>query len=102
MVLPYTRVCACVGLVRGEASTRIPEPVSLTTPMTRVVECESNTTATEAQPQPSTEEEEALRHYTSYTAAIGVTVGVGCLLVLLNLLLFAGQLLCHFSLIRFC
>lgn len=73
--------------------TRIPEPVSPTTPVTApVVECEHNMTSTEAEPQPSTEEElEALRHYTGFTAALGVTVGVGCLLLLLNLLLFAGQ-----------
>ncbi|KFB50048.1 AGAP011916-PA-like protein [Anopheles sinensis] len=41
------------------------------------------------------EEEELLeklanRHYYSYTAALGVTVGVGCLLLLLNMLIFAG------------
>uniref|UniRef100_A0A182FB66 Uncharacterized protein n=2 Tax=Anopheles albimanus TaxID=7167 RepID=A0A182FB66_ANOAL len=44
----------------------------------------------------SEEEEEELleklanRHYYSYTAALGVTVGVGCLLLLLNMLIFAG------------
>ncbi|XP_039436963.1 neuroligin-3-like isoform X1 [Culex pipiens pallens] len=44
----------------------------------------------------SEEEEEELleklanRHYYSYTAALGVTVGVGCLLLLLNVLIFAG------------
>ncbi|XP_055619469.1 neuroligin-1-like [Toxorhynchites rutilus septentrionalis] len=32
----------------------------------------------------------ANRHYYSYTAALGVTVGVGCLLLLLNMLIFAG------------
>ncbi|XP_054273205.1 neuroligin-1-like [Macrosteles quadrilineatus] len=80
------------GSIRAEAMTRIPEPVSLTTPVTApVVECEHNMTSTEAEPQPSREEEqEALRHYTGFTAALGVTVGVGCLLLLLNLLLFAG------------
>lgn len=41
------------------------------------------------------EEEELLqklttRHYYSYTAALGVTVGVGCLLLMLNMLIFAG------------
>ncbi|XP_053679732.1 neuroligin-1-like [Anopheles nili] len=41
------------------------------------------------------EEEELIeklanRHYYSYTAALGVTVGVGCLLLLLNMLIFAG------------
>lgn len=77
--------------------TRIPEPVLMTTPVTsQMVECEPNNTATEAEPQPSTEEEEeALKHYTSYTAALGVTVGVGCLLVILNLLLFAGNQVKH-------
>lgn len=30
------------------------------------------------------------RHYYSYTAALGVTVGVGCLLLVLNMLIFAG------------
>lgn len=28
--------------------------------------------------------------YSSYTAALGVTVGVGCLLLVLNMLIFAG------------
>lgn len=32
----------------------------------------------------------ATRHYYSYTAALGVTVGVGCLLLILNMLIFAG------------
>ncbi|KAF7270908.1 hypothetical protein GWI33_016153 [Rhynchophorus ferrugineus] len=32
----------------------------------------------------------ATRHYYSYTAALGVTVGVGCLLLVLNMLIFAG------------
>lgn len=32
----------------------------------------------------------ATRNYYSYTAALGVTVGVGCLLLVLNMLIFAG------------
>jgi len=32
----------------------------------------------------------ATRHYYSYTAALGVTIGVGCLLLVLNMLIFAG------------
>lgn len=81
-----------VGAVRGEPSTRLPAPVVATTPIAVAVqECEPNSTRPGVDPQPSTEEEEeVLHHYTSYTAALGVTVGVGVLLVLLNLLLFAG------------
>lgn len=31
-----------------------------------------------------------MRIFNSYTAALGVTVGVGCLLLVLNMLIFAG------------
>lgn len=30
------------------------------------------------------------KHYYSYTAALGVTIGVGCLLLMLNMLIFGG------------
>lgn len=32
----------------------------------------------------------ATRHYYSYTTALGITVGIGCLLLILNMLIFAG------------
>lgn len=63
-------------------------------------ECVPNTTTDEDEDLDiiiaNEEEEEELlqklttRHYYSYTAALGVTVGVGCLLLMLNMLIFAG------------
>ncbi|XP_060517495.1 neuroligin-4, Y-linked-like [Cylas formicarius] len=98
------------GAVRAESFTRLPSimhPASMTDSQIVVGGSGSNT-GTECVPPSTTgdnaedgEEEKiedseellerlATRHYYSYTAALGVTVGVGCLLLVLNMLIFAG------------
>ncbi|XP_050294927.1 neuroligin-1-like [Anthonomus grandis grandis] len=101
------------GAVRAESYTRLPplmHPASMTDsqmiggnsgPVN--TECVPQTTATDEgrdvaddiEPDDEEASEELLerlasRHYYSYTAALGVTVGVGCLLLVLNMLIFAG------------
>lgn len=104
------------GPVRAESFTKLPPPLhpaaSITDSRRRsgpsggsVLECPPNTTASEDDLDLLTvngdddddDDDEgqllqhlATRHYYSYTAALGVTVGVGCLLLLLNMLIFAG------------
>lgn len=95
-----------LGAVRAESFTRLPPPLhpaSMTDPHL------ANADGTECVPNTTTEDEDDLdviiaddeeeeellqklttRHYYSYTAALGVTVGVGCLLLMLNMLIFAG------------
>ncbi|KAL3282643.1 hypothetical protein HHI36_005818 [Cryptolaemus montrouzieri] len=64
-------------------------------------ECLSSTTEDELENKLDLREDEiddseeilqqlASRNYYSYTAALGVTVGVGCLLLVLNMLIYAG------------
>lgn len=99
-------LCICVGAVRAESFTRLPPPLypaSMTDPHlanAEGTECVPNTTTDQEDDLDiiiaNDEEEEELlqklttRHYYSYTAALGVTVGVGCLLLMLNMLIFAG------------
>ncbi|CAG9863440.1 unnamed protein product [Phyllotreta striolata] len=95
------------GAVRMESFTRLPPPLhpaSMTDSHSTTgegTECIPNTTADEGlTPDPKIDETDedseeflqrlATRHYYSYTAALGVTVGVGCLLLVLNMLIFAG------------
>ncbi|XP_022918965.1 neuroligin-4, X-linked-like [Onthophagus taurus] len=94
------------GQVRAESFTRLPPPLhpaSMTDhhSIGDGTECIPNTTDDEeliaevASTEEIDEEGElfqklATRHYYSYTAALGVTVGVGCLLLVLNMLIFAG------------
>ncbi|KAI4465542.1 neuroligin [Holotrichia oblita] len=96
------------GAVRAESFTRLPPPLhpaSMTDhhSIGAGTECVPNTTTEEDSDNTDTisddieDEEEgellqrlATRHYYSYTAALGVTVGVGCLLLVLNMLIFAG------------
>ncbi|XP_066143915.1 neuroligin-1-like isoform X1 [Euwallacea fornicatus] len=108
------------GPVRAESFTRLPPimhpasmtdsqviggsavstdclPPSTTTTDDRlmgVVEDTGNNTEEEEDDEEEASEELlerlATRHYYSYTAALGVTVGVGCLLLVLNMLIFAG------------
>lgn len=81
--------------MRAESFTRIPLQQAPTTTAINLPECEPNNTIQEdVEPQKSSieEEEESLFqiHYESYNTALGVTVGVGCVLLLLNMLIFAG------------
>ncbi|XP_063236342.1 neuroligin-4, X-linked-like [Bacillus rossius redtenbacheri] len=92
------------GLVRPESFTRLPPARhGATSPRPPLVECAPNLTSDDEEEEGEGEEDEeeeedeagllqrlATRHYYSYTAALGVTVGVGCLLLLLNALIFAG------------
>ncbi|XP_018325861.1 neuroligin-1-like [Agrilus planipennis] len=98
------------GPVRAESFTRLPpllHPASMTNVRSSsgdVTECIPNTTTSsqtledlEKGDNGDGEEDDsellqhlATRHYYSYTTALGVTVGVGCLLLVLNLLIFAG------------
>ncbi|CAG9823496.1 unnamed protein product, partial [Phaedon cochleariae] len=96
------------GTVRAESFTRLPPPLHPSTATdsrtTRGdgTECIPNTTSEDDlliidgdDDELDQESEELLqrlatRHYYSYTAALGVTVGVGCLLLVLNMLIFAG------------
>ncbi|GLG92445.1 Neuroligin-4, X-linked, partial [Gryllus bimaculatus] len=101
------------GLVRAESFTRPPPPPPApgSTPRTPSTECTPNSTAAPWDEDVVGVDEDdedglggaggpedeagllrrlATRHYYSYTAALGVTVGVGCLLLVLNMLVFAG------------
>ncbi|GLV41508.1 Neuroligin 2 [Carabus blaptoides fortunei] len=96
------------GAIRPESFTRIPPPLHpasmtdnhMTSSSDGSTECLTDPTTEEGlQEVPiiasANEEDEMLqqlttRHYYSYTAALGVTVGVGCLLLVLNMLIFAG------------
>ncbi|XP_057662590.1 neuroligin-4, X-linked-like isoform X1 [Diorhabda carinulata] len=95
------------GAVRVESFTRLPPPLhpasmtdSHAASSGEGTECIPNTTSDEDiqvdKVDDLDEENEeflqrlATRHYYSYTAALGVTVGVGCLLLVLNMLIFAG------------
>ncbi|XP_055705569.1 neuroligin-1-like isoform X1 [Phlebotomus papatasi] len=98
------------GAVRAESFTR-PKLLYPADPVNSVQESRQENYNPECTPDPtlgealqdtedttlSAEDEEELlqklatRHYySSYTAALGVTVGVGCLLLILNMLIFAG------------
>ncbi|VEN42451.1 unnamed protein product, partial [Callosobruchus maculatus] len=97
------------GAVKAESFTRLPPPLhpaSISeTHLGNSAECVPNVTAAAASEGNYEEDSEAgssdddsekllqhlaNRHYYSYTAALGVTVGVGCLLLVLNMLIFAG------------
>ncbi|KAI7815673.1 neuroligin [Rhyzopertha dominica] len=95
------------GAVRAESFTKLPpllHPASMTDPHLTSgsgTECIPNTTSDDelgsedmviADEEEETEILQRLtnRHYYSYTAALGVTVGVGCILLMLNMLIFAG------------
>lgn len=98
-----------LGAVRAESFTRLPPPLHPASMTDHHLtngdgtECIPNTTSEEdlidvdviVDDDDLSDESELLqrlasRHYYSYTAALGVTVGVGCLLLVLNMLIFAG------------
>lgn len=80
--------------VRGEGRST-PTPRSGTpkpSPVPPVIstECPPNTTVVPLQPDDALLRRLASSHYQSYTAALTVTIAVGCFLLLLNVLIFAG------------
>ncbi|XP_049947881.1 neuroligin-2-like [Schistocerca serialis cubense] len=99
------------GVVRAESFTRLPTPQHVSTaasysPAGAAGECAPNATGT-AFPDDgdvdTVDPEDGLAggdggdgrllattQYSSYTAALGLTVGIGCLLLVLNVLIFAG------------
>lgn len=94
-----------LGTVRAESFTRLPSalhPASMTDlhlSLSDGTQCVPNATVDgeviDVDIVISDEDEElyqslATKHYYSYTAALGVTIGVGCLLLMLNMLIFAG------------
>lgn len=101
-------VCVCdAGVVRAESFTRLPPSLHTTSAGPRNpsgsslgIECLPNSTSEEdllGRFEGEDDDDEAgllqrlaTRHYYSYTAALGVTIGVGCLLLVLNMLIFAG------------
>lgn len=85
-------------MVRAESFTRLPTPQHASTAASysagvAAVECSPNTTGLEVDVDTVDSESEELlatTQHSSYSAALGVTVGVGCLLLVLNMLIFAG------------
>uniref|UniRef100_A0A1B6CJ27 Neuroligin n=1 Tax=Clastoptera arizonana TaxID=38151 RepID=A0A1B6CJ27_9HEMI len=84
------------GTVRAESFTRIPSPMTTTLTATEATEeCDKNTTEpVETESQDSPPQDSGVRplkhHHRSRNAALGITVGVGCLLLVLNAVMFAG------------
>lgn len=88
------------GLVAPEHQTHLPPPYMPPGPNlgTTLQDCSPNLTATPPQDDEEDDDDDgsgilqrlADSGYHSYAAALGVTVGVGCLLLLLNILIFAG------------
>ncbi|KAJ2953553.1 hypothetical protein O0L34_g1155 [Tuta absoluta] len=68
--------------------TAAPRPAAV--PPTPSTECPPNATATPVQNDDALLRRLASSHYQSYTAALTVTIAVGCFLLLLNVLIFAG------------
>ncbi|CAH0726626.1 unnamed protein product, partial [Brenthis ino] len=77
---------------RGESrSTPPPRTVQpKPSPASASTECPPNATTTPMQPDDALLRRLASSHYQSYTAALTVTIAVGCFLLLLNVLIFAG------------
>lgn len=69
------------------SATARPVPAPSAPPST---DCPPNTTAAPAHPDDALLRRLASSHYQSYTAALTVTIAVGCFLLLLNVLIFAG------------
>ncbi|XP_037976903.2 neuroligin-1 [Plutella xylostella] len=78
---------------QGARSTAPPRPPAPRPPAPAApasTECPPNTTAAPAHPDDALLRRLASSHYQSYTAALTVTIAVGCFLLLLNVLIFAG------------
>ncbi|CAG9567010.1 unnamed protein product [Danaus chrysippus] len=82
------------GNVRGDSGrSTLPPRASAkpsTAPPVLSTECPPNTTTTPVQSDDALLRRLASSHYQSYTAALTVTIAVGCFLLLLNVLIFAG------------
>ncbi|XP_046961764.1 neuroligin-1-like [Vanessa cardui] len=84
-----------VGSRGGELGRSTPPPRSAQpkpspAPPALSTECPPNSTTTPIQPDDALLRRLASSHYQSYTAALTVTIAVGCFLLLLNVLIFAG------------
>lgn len=79
-----------VDSARSTAPPRTAAPRPSPVPAAPSTECPPNTTSTPAQPDDALLRRLASSHYQSYTAALTVTIAVGCFLLLLNVLIFAG------------
>ncbi|KAL1123955.1 hypothetical protein AAG570_001725 [Ranatra chinensis] len=75
------------GTIRAESFTRIPPTQSTSVP-SEPLQCPPNTTSD--RPLGLSEFDHEDKHYNNYSAALGVTVGVGCLLLALNALIFSA------------
>ncbi|KAF6215079.1 hypothetical protein GE061_009828 [Apolygus lucorum] len=89
------------GAIRAESFTRIPPTVGGSTIHPEQMECPPNITGSSDEPLGlsdlgAVDEEEGdeadllERHYYSTSTALGVTVGVGCLLLVLNAVIFSA------------
>ncbi|XP_068621382.1 neuroligin-1-like [Battus philenor] len=83
-----------INIDRGEGrstlSPRSAQPKPSPAPPPLSTECPPNATVTPMQPDDALLRRLASSHYQSYTAALTVTIAVGCFLLLLNVLIFAG------------
>lgn len=88
-----------LGAVRAETYTRLPplHPASFADPfMGSKIECVTDDTTDDELLLLEDEDDIELlhrlasKHYYSYAAALAITIGVGCLLLLLNMIIFAG------------
>jgi neuroligin len=78
------------GDTRSTLSPKASPPRPSPVPPAPSTECPPNATATPVQPDDALLRRLASSHYQSYTAALTVTIAVGCFLLLLNVLIFAG------------
>lgn len=82
-----------IGNARGEGRSTTPPrsaPPKPSPAPPASTECPPNATTTPMQPDDALLRRLASSHYQSYTAALTVTIAVGCFLLLLNVLIFAG------------
>ncbi|XP_014362989.2 neuroligin-1 [Papilio machaon] len=78
------------GEGRSTPSSRSAQPKPSPSPPVISTECPPNATVTPVHPDDALLRRLASSHYQSYTAALTVTIAVGCFLLLLNVLIFAG------------
>lgn len=78
------------GRARSTAAPRMPPARPSAAPAAPSTECPPNATASPTHADDALLRRLASSHYQSYTAALTVTIAVGCFLLLLNVLIFAG------------
>lgn len=78
------------GEGRSTPSSRSAQPKPSPVPPVISTECPPNATVAPVHPDDALLRRLASSHYQSYTAALTVTIAVGCFLLLLNVLIFAG------------